>query len=86
MIRILMWLTIGFAAACALCTWCFTPWLAAVAAFGLLLALLSLLWIKYKAARVVGTLFLGVALGIGWFFCLDACQGTGVANHFNLPV
>lgn len=74
MIRRLMWFAIGFAAACALGAYCFTPWLAAVACFALLLSVLSLLWTKYKAARVIGTVFLGLALGIGWFFGFEMLQ------------
>lgn len=71
MIRVLMWFAIGFGAACALGAYCYTPWLLAVAAMALLLSLLSLLWTKYKTARVIGTVFLGLSLGIGWFFGYD---------------
>lgn len=71
MIRRLMWFSIGFGAACALGAYCFSPWLIAVAGFAVLFSLLSLLWRKYKAAMVIGTLCLGLAVGVGWFFGYD---------------
>lgn len=71
--RVLVWLTSGFAAACALGV-CLeqTQWLipaAAVCAF-LAVALVCLSQ-RWKRFRVLAVLFLGMTLGAGWFCLYD---------------
>lgn len=71
MIRKLMWFALGFAAACVLGSYCFTPWLVAAAGVAVLFSLSGLLWKKNKVVMVVGTLCFGLAVGVGWFFAYD---------------
>lgn len=70
-IRRLMWFTIGFGAACALGAYCYRDslWILAVAA--LIFAVFALIWKRKKALWIIGTLFLGLAVGLGWFIGFD---------------
>lgn len=63
--RILMWLTIGFGAACALCAYVLpTEWILSLALTVILAAGLGFCW---KPLRRPATVLLGCALGLLWF-------------------
>ncbi len=68
--RILMWFSIGFAAACAIGAYLFWPhiWLVTILAL-LLCALAYILRSKAKWLRCAIAVLLGVAVGIMWFLC-----------------
>lgn len=67
--RKLMWFTIGFAAACGLGTYLGLgklAWLGALAAAGTIV-----LWKRSKNVRRAALACLGLAVGLGWFWCFD---------------
>lgn len=65
--RKLMWFTIGFAAACAICTYLVNGswvWILALCC----LPGIALLWIDSNAAKRAAVCMLGLAVGFGWCF------------------
>ncbi|MBQ3214981.1 MAG: DNA internalization-related competence protein ComEC/Rec2 [Oscillospiraceae bacterium] len=71
--RRLMWLTIGFAAACVVGGYVRQVNLLIVAAAAVIIFIGSLLLNrKWKRLRSVAMIFLGIALGAGWFRIYDA--------------
>ncbi len=66
--RKLMWLTIGFAGACALCAYWSWEYLWILAAVAVLLGIAGLfLQKKWKIFRCAVAVLLGFAVGVGWF-------------------
>ena len=66
--RKLMWFTIGFALACALCAYLFSPWLLLGIPIGLLVFTLAM--ILHKRGRlwpIAAAVCLGISLGLCWF-------------------
>ena len=64
--RKLMWFTIGFGAACALCAYLHCRWWIAMAA--LAICVMALMFReKSSFFRVASALMLGISLGVGWF-------------------
>lgn len=78
-LRILMWLTLGFAAACALMSWLLSGWwlllLAAIAAV-CCAACVSLRHVS--ACRCAAVLLLGLTAGSLWCFCFDRLYVSGI--------
>ena len=68
--RIMMWITIGFGLACGICAYAWSG-MYVFPALGISLALaiaLFLLGRKFRKVRPVAVLFLGFAIGLGWFW------------------
>jgi len=66
--RKLMWFTIGFALACALCAYIFSPWLLLGVPIGLLsFAVAMILRKRRKIWSIAAALWLGFSLGLCWF-------------------
>lgn len=67
--RKLMWFTLGFGAACAVCAYCWLTdglWLLA-AVFGVLFAGMLFAGKRWKWLKIAGVVCLGCAVGLGWF-------------------
>ena len=66
--RKLLWFTLGFSGACALCAYLYTQWYAILAIICLLSAVtLFLCCRRWKALRIGVAVALGISLGFGWF-------------------
>ena len=79
--RKLMWFSVGFGAACAFGAYFYVPWLAygAVAAlFVCALLFIAMRWVNHL--RIGVALFLGLAMGFGWFSCYDAVYLRAARN------
>ena len=77
--RKLMWLAIGFAAACIFGAYCYNPWLLPIGILFFLLAALSFVLIRWKLGfRIVTAVCLGVALGLSYFNLYDLTTLQGV--------
>ncbi len=73
--RILMWFSIGFVAACGLGAYAAGSWLWAVCLAALILAAGLLIWSKgQKTACISGLLCLGLAVGLLWDFAFVGLQ------------
>ena len=70
--RKLMWFTIGFAAACAFCSYYAVSWVLVAFLAAMLLALGFGFASRYCAYLAkVALILLGVSIGFGWFWCQD---------------
>ncbi len=70
--RRLVWLAVGFAAACAFGAYFYNPWLLPIALLFLLLALLFHVLTKWKQSlRILCAVCLGVSMGLGIFNVYD---------------
>ena len=66
--RKLMWLTVGFAGACAFGAYCYNPWLLQIAVVCLFLAAACLVLTRWTIGfRIFTAIFLGAALGLSYF-------------------
>ena len=70
--RKLMWFSVGFCAACALGSYFYLPKLHLFALLsGLFCALFWVISVRIRNFRIVGMLFCGLTIGIGWFAFVD---------------
>ena len=70
--RKFMWLTVGFAGACAFGAYCYNPWLLPIAVLFLLLAALCFVLIRWKIGfRIATAILLGAGLGLSYFNLYD---------------
>jgi len=70
--RKLMWFTLGFGAACAFGAYFYVPWLLNGAVVFLVLAISLLIGMRfYRPLRIGAAIFLGAAVGLGWFSFYD---------------
>lgn len=68
-----MWFTIGFGVASAFCAYCYVSWIGPAALLCLLVSILFFILLRLKKRlRVFAVLFLGAAVGIGWFALYDS--------------
>ena len=71
--RKLMWFAVGFGAACAFCAYCYVSWILPAALLCFLLSVLFFVLLRLKKQlRVFCALFLGSAVGLGWFALYDS--------------
>ena len=70
--RKLMCFTLGFGAACAFGAYFYVPWLLYGSLAMLALAIVLLIGMRfYQPLRIGGAIFLGIAVGLGWFWFYD---------------
>lgn len=76
--RRLMWFTLGFGIACAVCAYFYTSWLWLAAVAATILCVLSVVGtLKWRNFRIAVVLFAGMAVGFGYFSVYD---GTLLEN------
>lgn len=79
--RKLMWVTVGFAAACIFAAYCYNPWLLPMAVLFLLIAALCYVLIRWKIGfRIMTAVCLGIALGLSFFNLYDISVLSNVRN------
>ncbi len=71
--RKLMWFTLGFAAACAFCSYFIISWMLPAFLVTLMLSLGFAFLSRFRSVFAVTALIaLGISLGFGWFWCQDS--------------
>ncbi len=76
-----MWFALGFAGACALGAYFYGAWLVPGAVLCALIAALAYVLMRWKRSlRVFCVVFLGIAVGMGWFAAYDALQLAPARN------
>jgi len=71
-VRKLMWFTFGFGAACVFSAYFYMPWLLTAGSIAFALAGIMLIVMRfYRPLRIGVAVFLGVAIGFGWYAAYD---------------